>query len=121
MTGDYLFDPQAGQVWSREEDHLALIIELLGDFPKFMYNSGKSALNYFDKKGKLKRIKSLKPWGIHEVFLEKYRFSDKDCTEITEFLLPILQVKKIIFNLCLNLVYSRYKTTIFISFFNRSN
>ena len=28
--------------WTREEDHLALIIELLGPFPKSVYTTGKS-------------------------------------------------------------------------------
>ena len=30
LTGDLLFDPRAGDGYSRDEDHLALMIELLG-------------------------------------------------------------------------------------------
>lgn len=33
-TGDYLFEPHSGEDYSRDEDHLAHIIELLGDIPK---------------------------------------------------------------------------------------
>lgn len=29
-TGDYLFEPHSGEEYTRDEDHIALIIELLG-------------------------------------------------------------------------------------------
>lgn len=34
ITGDFLFDPKAGEYYDRDEDHLALFIELLGRMPK---------------------------------------------------------------------------------------
>ena len=34
ITGDFLFDPKAGHNYDRDEDHLALFIELLGSIPK---------------------------------------------------------------------------------------
>lgn len=34
VTGDFLFDPKSGRGYDRDEDHLALIIELLGKIPK---------------------------------------------------------------------------------------
>ena len=33
-TGDYLFEPHSGADYSRDEDHLAHIIELVGKIPK---------------------------------------------------------------------------------------
>jgi len=36
LTGDLLFDPHAGRAWDRDEDHLAMMIELVGNFPKHM-------------------------------------------------------------------------------------
>lgn len=33
LTGDYLFDPRGSDEYSRDEDHLAHIIELLGSIP----------------------------------------------------------------------------------------
>jgi serine/threonine-protein kinase SRPK3 len=36
VTGDLLFDPRSGRDYSRDEDHLALVIELLGRLPKHM-------------------------------------------------------------------------------------
>lgn len=34
VTGDLLFDPRSGDKWDRDEDHLALFIELLGRMPR---------------------------------------------------------------------------------------
>jgi serine/threonine-protein kinase SRPK3 len=34
VTGDVLFDPRAGDNYDRDEDHLALFIELLGKMPR---------------------------------------------------------------------------------------
>lgn len=33
-TGDVLFNPRSGATWSRDDDHLAMFIELLGPMPK---------------------------------------------------------------------------------------
>ena len=33
-TGDFLFEPHSGESWSRDEDHIALITELVGSLPK---------------------------------------------------------------------------------------
>ena len=50
-TGDYLFEPHSGEDYSRDEDHLAHIIELLGDIPKYIAASGKYSRVFFNKKG----------------------------------------------------------------------
>jgi serine/threonine protein kinase len=55
-TGEYLFDPQAGEGFTREEDHLALMQETLGRLPLAMSNSGDHAARYFTRKGVLKRV-----------------------------------------------------------------
>ena len=34
VTGDFLFEPRSGPSWDRDEDHLALMIELLGRPPR---------------------------------------------------------------------------------------
>ena len=34
VTGDVLFDPRAGDDYDRDEDHLALFIELIGKIPR---------------------------------------------------------------------------------------
>lgn len=93
LTGDYLFDPHSGDHWSREEDHLALMFELLGPFPKSVYSNGRMADTYFHtKRGQLKHIKDLKPWPLLDVLREKYHFSAQESEMIVDFLLPMLQV-----------------------------
>lgn len=92
LTGDLLFDPHAGSTWDREEDHLAMMIELMGYFPKSVYSNGKYAGNYFNKQGELKNIRQLKFWPMREVLRDKYKISDADALEISEFLEPILEI-----------------------------
>lgn len=91
-TGDFLFDPKTGEDWSRDEDHLALMIELLGDYPsKEWALSGKYSRDYFNGSGKLKHIKSLKFWSLHDVLTEKYKMDEELATEFAEFLMPMLR------------------------------
>uniref|UniRef100_A0AAQ5ZBG4 non-specific serine/threonine protein kinase n=1 Tax=Amphiprion ocellaris TaxID=80972 RepID=A0AAQ5ZBG4_AMPOC len=49
-TGDYLFEPHSGEDYSRDEDHLALMIELLGKIPRHYALSGKYSQEYFTKR-----------------------------------------------------------------------
>merc|ERR1719447_523693 len=57
-TGDYLFEPHSGEDYSRDEDHLAHIIELLGPIPKNIAMSGKYSKEYFRKTGELRHHKA---------------------------------------------------------------
>jgi len=50
-TGDYLFEPHSGEDYSRDEDHLAHIIELLGPIPRNIAMSGKYSREFFTKRG----------------------------------------------------------------------
>lgn len=90
-TGDYLFEPHSGNYYCRDEDHLAHIIELLGEIPRHIALSGKNSKMYFNKKGELKRITGLKPWGLYEVLIEKYNWSPREAREFEEFLTPMLE------------------------------
>lgn len=49
--GDYLFDPASGSRYSKDDDHIAQIIELMGDFPKSLAFSGKYSPDFFNRKG----------------------------------------------------------------------
>lgn len=50
-TGDYLFDPKKSKAFSRDEDHLARIIELLGPIPLPLILCGKFSKKYFTHLG----------------------------------------------------------------------
>lgn len=97
LTGDFLFDPQPGKSWDRDEDHLALMLELLGihSFPH-TYFSGNSKCQfyekYFKRNGKLRNIQDLRYWSLKDVLHEKYKFHINDADEISEFLLQMLEV-----------------------------
>uniref|UniRef100_A0A3B4CK06 non-specific serine/threonine protein kinase n=1 Tax=Pygocentrus nattereri TaxID=42514 RepID=A0A3B4CK06_PYGNA len=122
-TGDYLFEPHSGEDYSRDEDHLALIIELLGRIPRHyalcgkfsqeyfgrtdhialiiellgmvprkLIMAGKYSKDFFTKKGDLKHITKLKPWGLLEVLLDKYEWSREEAESFTDFLLPMLEL-----------------------------
>ena len=55
-TGDYLFEPHSGEDYSRDEDHLAHIIELVGPIPRHIAFSGKYSREFFNKRGILMLI-----------------------------------------------------------------
>ena len=94
ITGDYLFDPkeggQGGGGYSRDEDHLALMMELLGKMPKKLTNQGEYSTEYFTRGGELRRIKELDRWGLQEVLMEKYKLDEAEAKGLSDFLLPML-------------------------------
>lgn len=91
-TGDYLFEPHSGEDYTRDEDHIALIIELLGKVPRKLIVAGKYSKEFFTKKGDLKHITKLKPWGLLEVLVEKYEWPQEEAAGFTDFLLPMLEL-----------------------------
>uniref|UniRef100_A0A224X9I0 non-specific serine/threonine protein kinase n=2 Tax=Triatominae TaxID=70999 RepID=A0A224X9I0_9HEMI len=89
-TGDYLFEPHSGEGYTRDEDHLAHIIELLGEIPKRIINSGKQSRQYFNKRGELRHISWLKPWDLYDVLTDKYNWAPQDAKDFAAFLRPML-------------------------------
>ncbi|XP_051967019.1 SRSF protein kinase 1-like isoform X5 [Xyrauchen texanus] len=91
-TGDYLFEPHSGEDYSRDEDHIALIIELLGKIPRKLILNGKYSKEFFTKKGDLRHITKLKPWGLINVLVEKYEWAQEEAQNFSDFLLPMLDL-----------------------------
>ncbi|XP_044077970.1 SRSF protein kinase 2-like isoform X3 [Siniperca chuatsi] len=91
-TGDYLFDPQSGATFSREEDHIAHIIELLGPLPSQFALSGRNSKQYFNHKGQLRHISKLKPWSLLEILLDKYEWRREEAVQFSSFLLTMLEL-----------------------------
>uniref|UniRef100_A0A8C3XW14 non-specific serine/threonine protein kinase n=1 Tax=Chelydra serpentina TaxID=8475 RepID=A0A8C3XW14_CHESE len=52
-TGDYLFEPHSGEDYSRDEDHIAHIVELLGRIPSHFALCGKYSQELFDHRGSI--------------------------------------------------------------------
>jgi len=91
LTAEYLFEPQSqGQVFSKDDDHLAQIIELLGDLPPSVKQGGRYSRELFDNSGALRYIKHLKPWPLSRVMREKYLFEPAEGDALCSFLEPML-------------------------------
>lgn len=91
-TGDYLFHPKGGKTYSRDEDHIALIIELLGAIPNHVALAGRNSKRFFNRKGELRNIQNLKGWCLTNVLHEKYHFTMEAAAEFASFLEPMLTV-----------------------------
>jgi serine/threonine-protein kinase SRPK3 len=48
--GDYLFDPASGSRYSKDDDHIAQIMELMGDVPKSVLVAGRHSSEFFNRK-----------------------------------------------------------------------
>ncbi|KAH9580108.1 Protein kinase domain [Trypanosoma melophagium] len=92
ITGEFLFDPRKGDNYSRDEDHLALMTELLGELPDSMrLGDGKYRSQYYNSRGELRSIKDLNFWSLEDVLHGKHKFTRKKASEIAQFLLPMLE------------------------------
>jgi len=91
VTGDLLFDPRSGEDYERDEDHLALMIELVGRIPRKVALGGKYSRDYFTKTGELKHIRRLRMWPLDRVLQDKYRLDGDEARSLADFLTPMLQ------------------------------
>ncbi|KAI9495400.1 kinase-like domain-containing protein [Zychaea mexicana] len=91
LTGNYLFDPQKSSRFSRDDDHLAQMIELMGPMPRHFALSGADAREFLNHRGELRHITRLKYWSLKDVLHEKYGFHRREAEEIASFLEPMLQ------------------------------
>lgn len=89
-TGDVLFDPHSGDNFDRDEDHLALMMELLGMMPRKIALGGRYSRDLFNRYGDLRHIRRLRFWPLNKVLMEKYEFSEQDASDLADFLIPIL-------------------------------
>ncbi|KAJ2327580.1 serine/threonine protein kinase, CMGC [Coemansia sp. RSA 2702] len=92
LTGDYLFEPHSGSRYSKDEDHIAQIMETLGPFSKKFALSGKFSSELFNRRGELRHIHRLHPFPLKDLLHDEYGFSTQDSREIADFLLPMLEI-----------------------------
>ncbi|KAF9199119.1 serine/threonine protein kinase, CMGC group [Haplosporangium sp. Z 27] len=90
ITSDYLFDPQSGPSFSKNDDHMAQIIELMGKFPKKLALSGKYSHEIFNRRGELRNILKLRMWRPEDVLREKYIMPPQDAKVLAQFLEKML-------------------------------
>ncbi|NXX44775.1 SRPK kinase, partial [Tricholaema leucomelas] len=90
-TGERLFDPQPGKYFSRDDDHVAQIIELLGRIPPQTAFSWNKSTKFFSRPGALLRISRLSPRNLHSLLTDRHGWTKHEVTSFTNFLLPALQ------------------------------
>ncbi|EPY22083.1 serine/threonine-protein kinase SRPK3 [Strigomonas culicis] len=91
ITGEYLFEPKKNDSYPLDEDHLALMTELLGDLPESMrLGDGKYRRQFYNSNGELRNIKDLRYWNLEDVLHTRHNFTRKKAKEIADFLLPML-------------------------------
>ena len=92
ITGDCLFEPrQKNNSFSKDDDHLAQFIELLGKIPKNFALSGTESKRFFTKDGKLIRINTLHKRLLKDALIKKYHMKKKDAEKLNDFLLPMFE------------------------------
>lgn len=92
ITGDFLFEPNEAHSYTKDDDHIAQIIELLGELPDYLLENGKLTRNFFNSRRELRNISKLKMWPLKDVLIEKYKFNEDEAAEIADFLLPMLEL-----------------------------
>lgn len=90
VTGDYLFDPQSGNRYSKDDDHIAQIVELIGEIPHELRTQGRWSSEIFDDRGDLRSIHRLRHWALPDVLREKYDYPTPRSQEFADFLTPML-------------------------------
>lgn len=89
-TGDFLFEPRKGGNYSKDDDHIAQMMELLGRMPKDLGFRSRRSRRFFTRSGYLRRIRGLNYWPLKKVLLEKYKFNEKEAQGLNDFLMPML-------------------------------
>ena len=90
--GDYLFDPASGSRYSKDDDHIAQIMELMGDMPKSLALAGRYSSEFFNRRGQLRHISKLRYWPLPSVLHEKYLFPRAEADKLADFLQGMLNL-----------------------------
>ena len=91
VTGDFLFQPEKGDTFTKNDDHVAKFIYTLGKMPKNFAKRGEYYNKFITKEGKLRRIKNRKFIGLKDILVKKYHFKEFEAQALTDFLLPMLE------------------------------
>ncbi|NXL47422.1 SRPK kinase, partial [Podilymbus podiceps] len=90
VTGECLFDPQPGKYFSRDDDHVARIIELLGRIPPQIAFSWNKLTNFFSRPGALLRLSRLCPRSLPSLLADRHNWTPQELAPFASFLLPAL-------------------------------
>ena len=90
-TGDYLFSPRKGESYSKNDDHIAKFIRMLGKMPKNFALSGENSYKYFNRKGEMRRVHNIPRIPLKNVLMMKYHFKEKEAQALSDFIMPMLE------------------------------
>lgn len=91
-TGKLLFNTADDEKFSRCEDHLAAIMELLGPIPREILSCSVLEEYYFDEEGQLINFPELNELSLVDTLMQTYHFPPQNATELAEFLMPMLEL-----------------------------
>lgn len=92
ITGDLLFDPKSSSSYTRDEDHLALVTEVIGPIPYAQMTQGlnrkqtRRFRDIFDKDGTLRRIQDIRFLDMTNLLHKKHRVPLEDAIRCSSFL-----------------------------------
>ncbi|NWI52853.1 SRPK kinase, partial [Calyptomena viridis] len=86
-TGECLFDPQPGKYFSRDDDHVACIIELLGRIPPQIAFSWNKSTKFFSRPGALLRLSRLSPRSLPGILADRHGWTPREAAAFAAFLL----------------------------------
>ena len=92
VTGQHLFTPKAGRAYSQDDDHLALISEIIGectDTPFLL--SCRAAAEFYTATGKLKRVNKLKPKNLFDILVQEHHIMDTEALFLSRFIFCCLK------------------------------
>jgi serine/threonine protein kinase len=92
LTGDMLFDPRTrpSSSYTRDQDHISLMVEMMGDFDRTFAVTGRRSKEFFTKKGLLKQARALAPCPLKKLFYQKYAIPEHEATVIADFMASCL-------------------------------
>ena len=91
VTGDFLFNPSTGEDFCKNDSHLCKFMEICGKMPKNFVERGLYAKKYFDKYGKLKRIKDIRHLSLKNILVQKHHIKENEAQALVNFLMPMLE------------------------------
>lgn len=94
LTGTYLFDPEEGVGFSKDEAHLAQAVELLGPIPRGLVDRGGSSARAWFISGTAK-LRNLEPAipahdALARVLRDNMQYTEVAAATISSFLTPML-------------------------------
>ena len=91
ITGDFLFNPESGPNFCKNDSHLAKFIEICGKMPRNFIERGENWKKYFDKNGKLKRIGEIPHINLKNILVQKHKLKENEAQALWDFLKPMLE------------------------------